>query len=101
RSFQTTSLEPPKELDRSAAVRYERLILAYRAALAAANFNPPASLQRAKFKNLFGKELREAMQSSQTSDGHDLAVYQETASIVGKDTGTWDEAVRAMQGLRR
>jgi hypothetical protein len=101
KSFQTTSIEPPKEWDASAAVRYERVILAYRAALAAANFSPPTSMPRARFKGLFGKPLRDAMQNSPTSDGNDLALYKETSSILGKENGTWTEAIRAMQGLRR
>ncbi len=101
KSFQTTSLEPPKEWDASASVRYERLILAYRAALAAANFDPPTSLSRPKFKGLFGKPLREAMQNSGTNDGNDLALYQEAATIFSKENGTWSEAIQAMKGLRR
>ena len=41
KSFQTTSLEPPKDWDASAACRYERLILAYRSALAAQTLRLP------------------------------------------------------------
>lgn len=101
KSFQTTSLEPPKEWDAGAATRYERLILAYRCALFAAKLIPPQSMSSARFKGLFGKPLREAMRGSGTSDGTDLALYGETAAILEKDTGSWAQAIRAMEGIRR
>ena len=101
RSFQTTSLEPPKEWDQGSQIRYRRLILAYRCALAAANFAPPSSMLQAPIKGLFGKELRNALANSGTSDGTDLALYRETAATLAKDSVAWEEAVRAMTGLRR
>ena len=101
KSFQTTSLEPPKEWDAGAATRYERLILAYRCALVAAKLVPPKSMSTARLKGLFGKPLRAAMRGSGTSDGNDLALYNETATILDKDIGSWTEAIRAMEGLRR
>ena len=101
KSFQTTQLDPPKDWQKGDQVRYQRLILAYRATLAAANFTPPSSLSSARFKGLFNEQLRKAMRESSTPDGTDLATYQETASILAKESGTWSEAARAMAGLRR
>ncbi|TIM12654.1 MAG: DUF87 domain-containing protein [Mesorhizobium sp.] len=100
KSFQTTSLEPPKDWSMGNQTRYQRLVLAYRAALYAANFSPP-KLLNPSLQGLFGKPLRDAMENSATSDGNNLALYQETANVLGKDNATWDETVRAMDGLRR
>jgi Helicase HerA, central domain len=101
KSFETTSLEPPKEWNASSQTRYQRLILAYRSALAAANFRPPPSLAQVRFKGLFNEKLRKALAQSTSTDGNDSVLYVETASILSKDSGSWEEAVRAMQGLRR
>lgn len=100
KSFQTTTLEPPKDWNRSAATRYQRLILAYRSALSAADFEPPASMPNARIKGLFNKDLREAMRNS-TGDGVDIALYQETAGLLDRDTLSWEQAARAMRGLQR
>jgi len=101
KSFQTTLLEAPKEWDKGTAIRYQRLILAYRAALAAADFEPPTNLSRPMFKGLFSVELRNAMTNSASTDGNDVALYQEAATIFVKDTGSWSEAIQGMKGLRR
>jgi hypothetical protein len=101
KSFQTTSLEPPKDWGAGNQTRYQRLVLAYRCALAAAGFATPSSLKTAHVKALVGEPLRKKMRESTTPDGNDQALYQQAAATFAKDDVGWDEAIRAMQGLRR
>jgi len=39
--------------------------------------------------------------NSASTDGNDVALYQEAATIFVKDTGSWSEAIQGMKGLRR
>ena len=65
RSFMNSGVDAPEgEWDRSAQTRYRRCVTVYRAFLAKAGFVPPSELNKAYIKNLFGKDLREAMEKS-------------------------------------
>lgn len=97
-NFRNTTLEIPLSLDPSSSIRYQRTILAYRAALYAAGFAPPASLQKPALKGLFLKQLVEALEEA---DGPDAPLYNRAAFILSKSSTSWDEVVEVMKGLRR
>jgi hypothetical protein len=91
-NFRQVLFEEPEPNDWSAKTRSERCVLVYRALLAKAGFKPPAKL-RPSTKNLFGKELLEAMKNS------GVAEYQSAAGILGNDSPTWDQLSIAFERL--
>ncbi|MBR0960841.1 helicase HerA domain-containing protein [Bradyrhizobium japonicum] len=97
-NFRNTSLDIPAVLDPSSSVRFQRIILAYRAALSAAGFAPPDTVKKALLKGLFSKDLVQALEQSKSSDS---GMYVRAATIIKKETVSWDEAVELVKGLRR
>ncbi|WFU25343.1 DUF87 domain-containing protein [Bradyrhizobium sp. CB1717] len=97
-NFRNTSLDIPVVLDQSSATRFQRALLAYRAALSAAGFAPPDAVKKALLKGLFSKELVQALEQSSSSDA---SMYVRAATIIKKETVSWDEAVELMKSLRR
>ena len=99
RNFINTTIEPPSQSweDVGTRVRYQRNIAVYRSILVAANFSPPSNLKKAYIRNLFGKELRDAMDSTEHEDG----IYKSAASTFEKDSISWDELFTALKALRQ
>lgn len=88
--------EPPDPSDRSATKRFDRRVLFYRALLAKAGFEAPASVG-ARTRGLFNRDLLQAMAQS-TADA--AASYQAAAAILGKSAPTWEEVAEAASILR-
>lgn len=97
-NFRNTSLDIPTVLDPSSSTRFQRAILAYRAALSAAGFPPPDSIKKALLKGLFSKSLVQSLRQSGYSDA---PMFGRAATIIEKETVSWDEAVELMKALRR
>ncbi len=98
RNFISTNIEPPsQDWEKSGTqVRYRRNITVYRSILAAANFFPPNNLKQANIKGLFGKELRDAMESTE----HENDIYNSAANSFAKHRISWDELFSAIKALR-
>ncbi|HEU4561999.1 MAG TPA: DUF87 domain-containing protein [Longimicrobium sp.] len=79
----------------SNATRARRRILAYRALLAKAGFEPPPQLLP-ETRRLFNAELLQAMQNSQSSNAPD---YQQGAILLGLPNPTWSQIATAMGHL--
>src|SRR5205085_8092876 len=77
KNFVQVTFESPDPNDMSATTRYNRRVLAYRSVLARTGFPVPANL-RASTRNLFNRELIQAMQGSQSANAPD---YQSAAQI--------------------
>lgn len=97
-NFRNTPLEVPNALDMSAATRFKRSVMVYRAVLHAAGFPTPSSMSTAYIKGLFGTELINALNASQSADA---PMFAQAATVFGKDNPAWDEFVDACKGLRR
>lgn len=96
-NFRDVTLDPPEDpTDMSAATRYKRRVLCYRALLVKAGLNPPDAL-RPQTKGLFKKELLGAMRNGK---GEDPAAYSKCATIIEKPTPTWAEIAYACGLLR-
>lgn len=96
-NFRQVVFEAPDPTDRSALTRYNRRVLAYRTLLAKAGFKPPDGLSP-DTSNLFGQELRQAMENS-TSDR--AAEYRAAAAILGTRNPTWEQLYTAFLHLSR
>ena len=88
--FRALRLDVPNEWDRSAQVRYRRVVCAYRAVLSA-HLTPPAGIAQATLSGLTNDELRNALASS--SD------YASVAQTFGQTRVHWNTALGAWQGL--
>ena len=95
RNFSQVRLEKPDENDRSATTRYNRRVLASRAVLNRAGFQPPNNIV-ATTKGLFNKELITALQNSQSDNAAD---YQSAAQIFGNQNPTWAQTATAFEIL--
>lgn len=95
-NFRDVKFERPDASDSSAATRYNRRVLCYRALLHKAGFIPPNSLSPITSK-LFKRELLAAMNDS---SGKNMAEYQKCSTILSKPTSTWAEMVYACGILR-
>ena len=95
KNFCQVNFEPPDANDRSALTRYNRRVLAYRSVLARAGFGTPQNV-RPNTRNLFGQELRTAMQNSQ---GDNAPEYQSAAQIFGNQNPTWQQLANAFETL--
>lgn len=96
-NFRNTSLEVPRALDPSPSIRFQRAILAYRAALHAAGFAAPAAMQKAALRGLFNKDLIKALKSSASPDAPN---YTLAGNILEKPSAAWDEVIEALKALR-
>jgi len=97
-NFRNTSLDVPSVLDPGSTIRYQRAVLAYRSALSAAGFSPPAAIIKASLKGLFSAAFVKALEASTSPDSD---MFVRAAAILKKDAVNWDEAVELMKGLRR
>lgn len=95
KNFVQVTFEAPDPDDRSATTRYNRRVLAYRSVLARAGFPVPANL-RASTRGLFGRELIQAMQGSQSPNAPD---YQSAAQIFSNANPTWAQLASAFENL--
>lgn len=95
-NFCDVRFEVPAVNDRSATVRFDRRVLAYRALLTKAGFQPPPGLNPST-KGLFNRELLNALKSG---DGNDSAGYANCATILGKSSPSWSELAQAFALLR-
>ena len=95
RNFQQVIFDKPDENDYSAMTRYKRRVLAYRALLAKAGFEPPASLE-VNTKGLFKKELLEKLESY---EGKDSGKYVSAAKLLRKADITWQQTHTALEAL--
>jgi hypothetical protein len=85
----------PAPADRSAVIRYNRRVLAYRALLAKASFDIPPSLQP-QTAGLFSRDLLQAMQASPSANANE---YQAAAVTLGSPSPTWGQLAVALQHL--
>ena len=95
-NFRDVTLDKPDQNDRSATTRHDRRVLCYRSLLFKAGLQPPATLEP-NTKNLFNKELLDAMRNSQSDNAAD---YANCATIFSKPTPTWAEVAFACGLLR-
>jgi len=95
KNFVQVTFETPDPNDMSATTRYNRRVLAYRSVLARAGFPVPANL-RASTRNLFNRELIQAMQGSQSANAPD---YQSAAQIFSNANPTWAQLASAFENL--
>lgn len=95
KNFLQVSFEPPDQNDRSATTRYNRRVLAYRSVLARAGFPVPRNL-RVATTGLFGRELLQAMQGSQSANVPD---YQSAAQIFSNQNSNWQQLASAFENL--
>ena len=95
-NFRHIVFEAPDTEDRSATIRYNRRILAYRALLARAGFEPPHDL-RPNTRGLFNVELRTAMRDCEGGDR--AADYTSAATTFESQAPTWDQLHTAFSHL--
>jgi hypothetical protein len=94
-NFRDVVFDPPDPEDHSATTRFRRRVLAYRALLARAGFDPPQNLQP-DTSGLFNRNLIAAMQTSQ---GASPADYAWAATVFDTRHPTWDQLARAFSQL--
>ena len=94
-NFRQIVFEAPDPTDRSALTRYNRRVLAYRTLLAKAGFKPPDNLSP-DTGNLFGQDLRQAMENSESSRA---AEYRAAAAIFETRNPTWDQLTRRFASI--
>lgn len=99
RRFRDTLIECPKSfVDKGEEVRFKRLITVYRGILFAAGFSAPTDTLN--IKNLFGGDLRKAMQNNSSQDPTVQSKIVSAGSIFEKANPTWSEFVAACKALR-
>jgi hypothetical protein len=96
KNFLQVSFDAPDSTDRSASVRYNRRVLAYRAVLARAGFPVPTTL-RASTRGLFNQNLIAAMQNSPSRTN--AAEYQSAAAIFSTENPNWGQLGNAFESL--
>ena len=94
-NFRQVEFQNPGTEDRSVETRYKRRVLAYRALLARAGFQPPENL-RPDTRRLFNQELLECMRNS---DSDRQADYLSAATTFGNPNPTWGQLQRAFEHL--
>lgn len=95
KNFCQVSFEEPDASDRSALTRHSRRVLAYKSVLARAGFAIPQS-QRPNTRNLFNRDLLNAMQNSATDNAPE---YQSAAQIFGNPNPTWGQLANSFEAL--
>lgn len=95
KNFCQVSFEEPDAGDRSALTRHNRRVLAYKSVLARAGFAIPQN-QRPNTRNLFNRELLNAMQNSASDNAPE---YQSAAQIFGNPNPTWGQLANAFEAL--
>jgi hypothetical protein len=92
----------PDPNDRSAMIRWNRRILAYRALLKKSGFTPPSNLQSPHGRGLFGTELITAMANSTHQEK--AAEFRAASTILsnisnGRGAVSWDQIINALEHL--
>ena len=95
RNFRQIVFEAPDPTDQSATTRYNRRVLAYRALLMKAGFEPPDNLQP-NTSGLFNRELRESLRASESDRQAD---YNSAAAIFENPNLTWGQLHIAFEHL--
>jgi hypothetical protein len=95
-NFRDVVFEPPDPNDRSAATRYNRRVLFYRALLFQAGFIPPGSINP-QTRGLFNANMLAALRSGQ---GDDPQAYTNCATMLSKSQPTWGEIAQCGRILR-
>lgn len=95
KNFVQVAFEQPDQEDRSASIRYNRRVLAYRAVLARAGFQIPQNI-RANTSRLFNKQLIEILQKY---EGENKAEYQSAAQIFNNQNPSWQQLANAFESL--
>ncbi|TWG21529.1 uncharacterized protein DUF87 [Micromonospora palomenae] len=99
-NFRDVALSPPGSDSGSAAIRYHRRVLCYRALLVKAGFEVPARIRptlRHGPTPLFGQDFIGALRQS---GGKDPKQYEACATILSKSAPTWSELIQAFTILR-
>uniref|UniRef100_UPI00286AD802 helicase HerA domain-containing protein n=1 Tax=Chamaesiphon sp. OTE_20_metabat_361 TaxID=2964689 RepID=UPI00286AD802 len=94
-NFRQIGFEKPDANDRSAMTRYSRRVLAYRALLRKAGFDPPLNIN-ANTQSLFNQELIKALDESTSGDS---ASYKSAAVYFQKSNPNWSELASAFESL--
>ncbi|TWU24863.1 AAA-like domain protein [Novipirellula galeiformis] len=94
-NFCDVSFDAPDQADRSAATRFNRRTLCYRALLADAGLKPPTSMQP-KTTGLFGKPLLQAMRNSESEKANE---YFAAAGTLERPSN-WRQLANALRSLR-
>ncbi len=95
-NFRDVIFETPDASDHSAVTRFDRRVLCYRSLLHKAGLAAPANVKPST-KNLFNKDLLDAMENSQSKNAAD---YIMAAAILRKASPNWGELAQAFSGLR-
>lgn len=95
-NFLDVVFEAPDPTDRSASTRYNRNVLVYRTLLVRAGFQAPSDL-RPKVNGLFGRDLLNALASSQSDPAGEHA---RAARTLGGANPTWGALASAFSALR-
>ena len=95
-NFCDVRFDRPPSTDRSATVRYNRRLLAYRALLFKAGLQAPGSVSTSTSR-LFSRDLLTAMDAGTPTDAN---AYAGCAAILRKANPTWAELAQAFQELR-
>jgi Helicase HerA, central domain len=98
--FRQASLIPPDDYatNRSAATRFDRRVLAYRALLAQAGYARPAGLT-ADTTHLFNTELLKYMRDGSTYPSDRAADYAAAADTLGRGQVSWESLPPAFEAL--
>jgi hypothetical protein len=96
KNFQQVVFEQPDPTDQSAMTRYNRRVLCYRALLNKAGLQPPSNL-RPVVRNLFNRELRDAMTKSTSASR--AADHAQAAQLLGNVNLSWDQMASACERL--
>jgi hypothetical protein len=95
KNFRDVRFKAPESGDHGDAVRFNRLVLCYRALLAKAGLTPPDTI-RPQTAGLFSKELLSAMRGS----GSDKATDYMAAAAILEASKTWLQLAEACRSLR-
>ncbi len=95
-NFRDVRMDVPSEGDRSAATRFRRRLLCYRALLCAAGFEPPSDI-RPDTKSLFTKDLLTAMETSSADSASEYAA----AAKVLRSSVSWSQIADALSILNQ
>lgn len=95
-NFRDIVLDPPDPTDHSATTRFNRRVLFYRALLYKAGYRPPSQLQPVT-RSLFGRDILDAMSSSQSPDAAD---YANCVTMLTRNRPNWGEIAQCGEILR-
>ncbi len=94
-NFRQVIFQQPANLYDGDGCRYRRKVLAYRALLSQAGFEPSSGITKTP-KGLFGPEILKAMNESASEDA---SIYKATASIFSNPEPSWSQLATAFKGL--